>query len=175
MDASPYGASTFSQGGVTNGPLFQFQTPLVKDIPTYLPESRGVQVLLWRHYTPKYRGVNVYVLSDGTVVQDTPTTENANTNIPLPWILNNDPKVQGWYPPIYDEHGHVTYGPFVSWLTGAEDNTYSYVTNWDGSITTTVLDPHIVYIYEGGHAHTINQYEANILSGAGYSGNITPL
>ena len=101
--------------------------------------------MLWRHYALKYRGVNVYVLSDDTFVQDTATSENSNTNIPLPWILN-DPS-----------------GP------------YSYTTNFDGTIETASLNPYVQYIYEGGHVHTINQYEATLLSKAGYSDCITPL
>jgi len=145
MDASPYGASTFSGGGETSGPLFQFQTPYVKDIPTYLPESRGIQVALMRHYASRYRGVNVFVLSDGSVVQDTPTAENSNTNIPLPWIINDSL------------------------------NVFSYVTNWDGTIDTEALNPHVSYIYEGGHIHTINQTENDFLVSKGYSAWITAL
>jgi hypothetical protein len=144
MDASPYGASTFS-GGQAIGPLFQFQTPIVYDIATYLPDSRGIQVLLWRHYKRRARGVNVFVLSDGTVTQDTPTPENSNANVPLPWIIND---------PL---------------------NEYSYVTNWDGTIERTYLDPHISFVYEGGHVHTINQFESDFLSSKGYGANITPL
>ena len=146
MDVSTYAASSYSGGGQVDGPLFQFQTPIVKDIPNYLPETtRAIQVMLWRHFELKRRGVNVFILSDGSVVQDTATPENPNTNIPLPWITN-DPS-----------------GP------------YSYTTNFDGTIETASLPVWITYIYEGGHVNIINQTEANFLSAAGYSGNIVAI
>ena len=150
MDASPYGASTFSQGGVTEGPLFYFTTPLVRDIPNYLPTSKGDEIRLWRHYRLKERGVNVFVLSDGSVAQDTATTENANSGYPLPWNLTGD---------------------YIVDLK----NDIAYVTNWDGTVTHTYLDPKIQYVYEGGHTHTINQSEASFLTAAGYGAYITPL
>ena len=145
MFTSPYAASTYADGTMGSGPLYQFQPPQVKDIPWYLPTSHGPAVSLYRHYRLKSRGVNVFILSDGSVVQDTATTENSNTAIPLPWILND---------PL---------------------NEYSYVTNWDGSVTHTYLDPFIEYVYEGGHVHTINQIEAEFLSAAGYSDCIVAL
>lgn len=146
MDVSAYAANSYSGGGQTSGPLFEFETPFVYDIPNYLPETtRAIQVMLWAHYKPKVRGVNVFVLSDGSVVQDTATANNSDTNIPLPWILN-DPS-----------------GP------------YSYTTNWDGTIETASLPVYVEYIYEGGHKHIINQDEADFLSNAGYSAFITAI
>ena len=124
--------------------LYTFVTPTVNDVPNILPDTMStVAVMLWRHYRLKSRGVNVYMLSDGSVVQDTATAENDNTSIPLPWITN-DPG-----------------GPF------------SYVTNWDGTIATASLPVWVTNIYEGGHVHTIDGVEADILSAAGYSGLIT--
>lgn len=49
-----------------------FTPPIVYDVPTTLPDDRGVA---WRHrryYGPNARGVNVYVYADGTVSQDNP-------------------------------------------------------------------------------------------------------
>ena len=37
-----------------------------------------------KFFARDWRGVNVYQLSDGTFVQDTPTAENTNTNVPWP-------------------------------------------------------------------------------------------
>ena len=39
---------------------------------------------LFKFYAPYHRGVNVFELADGTFVQDTPTAENANANVPYP-------------------------------------------------------------------------------------------
>jgi len=145
MIDAPYSASTYSADPVSTGPLFHFQTPTVDDIPNYLPDDHGPAVWLLRHYRPKTRGVNVFVLSDGTVAQDTATAENSNTSYPLPWILN-DPS-----------------GPFA------------YTTNWDLTIETATLPVYIDYVYYGSHLYTINQTEANFLSAAGYSDRITPI
>ena len=145
MDTSAYAAGTYAEGGSTSGLLFKFTPPTVDDIPNYGPDTHPLKIRLYRHYKPKTRGVNVYVLSDGTAVQDTPTSENQNTSYPLPWILN-DPS-----------------GPFA------------YITNWDGSVTTDSLPVWIVYVYYGGHTEIINQTEADFLSSQGYSDCITPL
>jgi len=146
MDVSAYAANSYSGGGQTDGPLFSFQTPIVKDIPNYLPDTKSkIAIMLWRHYELKTRGVNVFILSDASVVQDTATSENSDTNIPLPWITNNPS------------------GP------------YSYTTNWDGTIETASLPVWVTYVYEGGHIHTINQAEANFLSNAGYSDRIVAI
>jgi hypothetical protein len=145
-----------------------FTPPLVKDIAPYLPDSSGLQVRLFRHYATRYRGVNVYLLSDGTFVQDTATPENTNSGYPLPWILNNDPTKIGWNPPSY-VNGQIVYGPEVSWPTGALPNTYSTVYNIDGTVTTTALSPYIAKIYEGSHTHAITQDEAVALMAAGYT------
>jgi hypothetical protein len=143
MYAGDYASGTYSAGKITTPTMYVFTTPLVRDIPNYLPDSKGLAVRLLRHYRLKDRGVNVYVLSDGTVVQDTATANNPNSGYPLPWILN-DPQ-----------------------------NEISYVTNFDGSISRTFVDPHISYVYYGGHTHIINQDERDFLVAAGYSDYIT--
>ena len=137
---------TISAGDYGNGfetvnaviPKPYFTPPTVKDIAPYLPDSSGLQVRLFRHYATRYRGVNVFLLSDGTFVQDTATVENGNTGYPLPWIIN-DPA-----------------------------NEYLTVFNIDGSVTNTLLNPHIAKVYEGGHRHSLTQDEAVALAAAGY-------
>ena len=144
---SPYSAGTY---GANPDPLvakYLFRPPQVNDIPWYKPDDRGPAVWLFRHYRPKTRGVNVFILSDNTIAQDTATPENPNSNYPLPWILN-DPS-----------------GP------------YSYTTNWDGQQETASLPVWIQYIYEGGHDHIINEQEAQFLqlTVPGYTTCITAL
>lgn len=144
LDA-PYSASTYSADPASTGPLFKFTPPTVNDIPWYKPTDHGPAVWLYRHFRPKTRGVNVFILSDGTVVQDTATPNNTNSGYPMPWILN-DPG-----------------GP------------YSSVTNWDLTVTDTTLPVWIEYVYYGSHTYTINQFEATFLETAGYADYITPL
>ena len=136
ISASDYGNGFEAVNAVIPKPYFT--PPTVKDIAPYLPDSSGLQVRLFRHYATRYRGVNVFLLSDGTFVQDTATVENGNTGYPLPWIIN-DPA-----------------------------NEYLTVFNIDGSVTNTLLNPHIAKVYEGGHRHPLTQDEAVALAAAGY-------
>jgi len=137
--AEPVGGVPETGPVVLVNPAYYFSPPTVRDIPNYLPESTGPAVWLLRHYRLKERGVNVFLLSDGTYTQDTNTPENPNSGYPLPWITN-DPS-----------------GPF------------SYVTNWDGTTTSTTLPVWIVKVYEGGHRHEITAEEAASLEAAGYT------
>ena len=41
MFTSPYADSTYADGKMGSGPLYQFQPPLVQDIPWHLPTSHG--------------------------------------------------------------------------------------------------------------------------------------
>ena len=137
MYGAPYAVGAYSEALPTATQAYFFP-PIVSDIPNYLPNSRADQKGLWRHYRLKNRGVNVFLLSDGTYVQDTATVENPNSGMPLPWIIN-DPS-----------------GP------------YSYTTNFDGTIETASLNPYIVKVYEGGHLHPVSTDEAAALTAAGY-------
>jgi len=117
-------------------PMMTFVTPQVKVVPPYLPETTGLAYRLFRHYEIRYRNVNVFSLSDGTFVQDYPTPENANANVPYPWNPN-DPTA-----------------------------LIAYTHNWDGTITETHLDPHIVRVFWGGETSLITQATANKLRNA---------
>ena len=68
-----------------------FTPPLVKDRPPFLPDSTELEKSLWLHFENRERGVNVWILSDGNVIQDTATAENSNTDMtPIyPWDVNN--------------------------------------------------------------------------------------
>jgi len=68
-----------------------FQPPLIKDRPPFLPDSTAAQKELWQHFEPRIRGVNVWIMSDGSVVQDTASPENSNTDLSgvYPWDVNN--------------------------------------------------------------------------------------
>ena len=63
---------------------YYFRTPTVNANPRYLESSSPMQRRLFRFFKPLPRGVNVFILQDGTVVQDTPTIENQNSNVPYP-------------------------------------------------------------------------------------------
>jgi hypothetical protein len=65
----------------------KFTPPLVKDRPPFLPETPEIAKELWQHFENRIRGVNVWIMSDGSVVQDTATPENSNTDMSgvYPW------------------------------------------------------------------------------------------
>ena len=54
-----------------------FQPPVVYDVPTTLPDSRGPGARARRFYGPNARGVNVYVYADGTVTTEQPIHTSA--------------------------------------------------------------------------------------------------
>jgi len=134
-----------------------FVTPLRKDRPPFLPDSTELQKSLWAHFENRERGVNIWVMSDGSVVQDTATPENSNTNMTgvYPWDVNNPlaPYVRSIYidpganPQVPSEHD-VSHNPYP------------------------------VAFFSGGSSHTITAAQVTLLTnytafGIGYSGNIT--
>lgn len=98
-----------------------FTPPLYKYVPPYLPDSSELEKSLWRHFENRERGVNVWILSDGSVVQSDPTPENSNTDMSAvyPWDVNNAaaPYVRsifidaGARPQIPSEHD-VSHNPY---------------------------------------------------------------
>ncbi len=67
-----------------------FTCPTINDRPPYDGDATEIQKALFKFQktlNPRY--VSVFYLSDGTFVQDTPTAENSNTNVPYPWDPSN--------------------------------------------------------------------------------------
>lgn len=118
----------------------RFITPTALLLPQVLPDSSGLQKRLYLHYQLQAQGVTVFKLSDGTYVQDYPTAENSNTNIPYP-IINDG----GAYETVYDIFEQRT----------------DYFQN-----------PHVVFIYNGGHVHIVSSAEASALIAAGYGADV---
>ena len=92
----PLGSTYLGGGYLGYGPsalqtYYFFTPPLVQDRPTFLPDSSTLQKELWRHFERRYRGVNVWLLSDGSIVQDTSTPENSNVDMSAvyPWNIND--------------------------------------------------------------------------------------
>ena len=93
-----------------------------------------------KFFARDWRGVNVYQLSDGTFVQDTPTAENTNTNVPWPHLPPGQPISEVWT---------VHAGQSI--------------------VTRTYQDPYIIREFLGGHIHYVDDATANALFDAGYS------
>lgn len=62
-----------------------FTPPVAYDNPPILPDERGLGQRLFRYFPNRKRYIIVFALSNNTFVQDTPSAENSNTNIPYPY------------------------------------------------------------------------------------------
>jgi hypothetical protein len=108
------------------------------------------------HYAPRGRGCNIWILSDGNVIQDTATAENSNTNMSdiYPWDVNNP--AAPYVTSIYIDPGA------------------------NPQVPTAHTVAHSVYpvaYFSGGSSHTITAAQVTLLTnyvafGTGYAGNI---
>lgn len=129
--AVTYDSDLFYDG--TGDTATHFTPPFVQDRPPFLPDSSEAQKELWLHFENRIRGVNVWIMSDGSVVQDTATAENSNTDMSgvYPWNPSDPsgPYVRsifidaGARPQVATEHD-VSHDPYpVAFFAGA--STYS--------------------------------------------------
>ena len=131
-----------------------FTPPVAYDNPPFpLAPGEDKTYMLDKYRLPMARGVNVYLLSDGTYVQDVGTPENSNAAVP-PQPLMPD---QGGTPNLVARSINATGTPT--------------------EVDTTVT-PYIVKVYWGGHKNPITAAEqaalaAYVAHGIGYGGNIT--
>ena len=117
--------------------------PLV--IPRYLEHSTPIQKRYYRYTRPQDVGVNVFILSDGTVVADYPVTLSdaslASTNIPYPQDLAGSPLIG---PPEGAEGGPYGTPP-----------PYSIVQNYESATVPLhqefTLNPYVKYLFLGSH------------------------
>lgn len=104
---------------------------------------------LARYREPLSAGVCVFKLSDGSYVQDYPTAENSNTNVPP-------------YPLMPDQ-------------TTTDIISTSY---FEGVRTATTVPVTVVTVYYGGHKYPVSATEATALTnytahGTGYASCLT--
>lgn len=65
--------------------------PTVQVVPPFLPDTQGQAFNLFRHYRVMDRGVNVYIMSDNSVLTDYPVLLStgpdvySTVGVPLPW------------------------------------------------------------------------------------------
>ena len=144
-----YDSVIFYDGAVDTGT--QFTPPMVKDRPPYLDNSTQIEKELWRHFENRIRGVNVWIMSDDSVVQDTASPENSNTDMSgvYPWDVNN------------------AQAPYVT----------SYFIDAGSNVATAHTTSHAVYpvaFFSGGSTHPVTEAQATLLNdytafGTGYS------
>lgn len=130
----------------------KFTPPQAATLPAFLPETKGPEFGLAKYRNVLNQGVTVYALNTGAFVQDIPTPENTNTNIP-PYPLSSDGTN---VPNIID----------VTYTSASPGNPVARI--------VTTVSPYVVTVYEGGRTFTVSQAVATALAaftthGLGYS------
>ena len=115
-----------------------------KVTPRFLPDSSPLQRALFKYMLPLDQAVNVYVLSDGTVVTDLSVVLSdgsySSTSLPLPMNPTAGTTIG---PPEGAEGG--PYGPPVPY------NTVTDATSGVPVTTFTTLSPYLKYWFAGAH------------------------
>ena len=132
---------------------YYFSPPLIKDRPPFLPDSSELEKSLWAHFENRIRGVNVWIISDGSVVQDTATPENSNTNMT----------------PVYPWNPDAPSAPYVTTVMVPALPAAQVAT-----VTTVSHTTYPVAFFPGGSTTQITQAQYNLLLdytefGTGYS------
>ena len=130
----------------------KFTPPLVATLPAFLPGTKGPEYGLAKYRNVLTQGVTVYALSDGTFVQDIPSPENTNTNVP-PYPLSTDGTT---VPNIID----------VTYTAASPGNPVQRI--------VTTIGPYVTAVYYGGRTYTVTQTVATALAaftahGTGYA------
>lgn len=132
-----------------------FIPPTAPTIPPFLPDTKGAEWGLAKYRNALSAGVAVYKLYNTvtkavTYVQDYPTAENQNTNIP-PYPLMPDQTNPNIVSVVY---------------TGATPGN-------PPTRQETDINPYVIFIYYGGHRYTVSSAEAARLTAAGYADCLT--
>lgn len=131
----------------------KFTPPLAPTLSAFLPETKNIEFGLAKYRNVLNQGVTVYALSDGSYVQDIPTAENTNTNVP-PYPLSSD-NATGT-PNIID----------VTYTAASPGNPVQRI--------VTTVSIYVAQVYEGGRTFTVTQAIATALAaftahGTGYA------
>ena len=107
---------------------YYFQPPTVDANPRFTDGSTALQRGLFKFYKPLPRGINVFLLADGSFVQDTPTAENENSSVPYPIFNAQNLVSRSWNPftltevdtPVRNPVVKVYYGGHVTQISVQE-------------------------------------------------------
>lgn len=153
-----------------------FLTPMVRDRPPYNPDSTPSQVGLMRHFENRLRGVIVWLLDDGTYVVDTACNYEAAQTQPAAFISNDPvgPDMTADFPALSNTNAPYPWNPFPGSTNSEVPGAYTYITNWDSTTQTFVLEPHVAVEppnfswWQPGAENVVTQAEAVILAQAGF-------
>lgn len=134
-----------------------FTPPVVKLVPTFLEDSTQDQHDLWQHYENRERGVNVWILSDNSVVQSDASPENSNTDMTA---------VYPWNP--FDPAAPYVTSYYIDPLPATQVPTAH----------TTSHDVYPVAFFQGGASTPVTPAQVTLLTdytafGTGYGGCIS--
>jgi len=132
-----------------------FSPPLINSVPRYSADSTNQQKGLFKFYSPFASYVQVFVLSDGSCVQNFSTPENTKTAIPYPW--NPD-----------DPNGPFMWGTAIDY-TKVPPQPYYFSSSHDIYIVKMYDRPQTI---TGNEANLLYQASAGYAGGAGFSASI---
>ena len=160
-----------------------FTVPQVQVVPPFLPETTGQAFRLFRHYAVTYRGTNVYVMSDGTVLTDYPVELStgpppvySTVGTPLPWnpqqsqLDHANAATGGEQPPVK--------GSGYTPSSGAQPGSFPFIHVDDPLATPEVFEqstsPYCVSWFRGACGpYTISGAMYTILLAAGFGSFLT--
>lgn len=153
-----------------------FEPPVVRDRAPYLPDSTQAEYNLWRHFENRLRGVNVWQRSDGSFCVDTAANYESAQTHPAAYISDDPigPDLTANMQGLMDTNINYPWNPippqppFYDSTISEKPGAYVFITNWDQTTDTLVLNPYMVTFWEGGSVNPITQSEALILTAAGY-------
>jgi hypothetical protein len=122
-------------------------------VPPYLPETQGQAFALFRHYELRQRGIDIFVMSDGSVVTDRPVQLSVGppatfsvTGSPYPWnptqspIDTTNPATGGEQPPVKGSFPYVHVDNPLASPEVLEVSTSPYCVSWfRGGVTSYTI------------------------------------
>ena len=155
--------------------LAVFEPPQVRDRPPYLPDSSRREIMLWRHFENRLRGVNVWQRNNNTYCVDTVCNyEDAQTH-PAAYIQDDPigPDLTTTEPGLVDSNVSYPWNPFPGSTNSMAPGSYAYNVNWDQTTQDFILEPNLIRMWQGGGYNVITQETALNLTAAGFGDCIT--
>jgi len=116
--------------------------PIVNTVPPFLLDTSGQAFNLYRHFHVNARGVNIFIMSDGSVVTDYPVLLSSGPDVysvvgsPYPWnptqspIDPTNPATGGEQPPVKGSFPFVHVDNPLASPEVLEVSTSPYAVSW---------------------------------------------
>lgn len=162
--------------------------PTVNVVPPYLPDTTGQALRLFMRYHVNARGVNIFIMSDGTVRTDYPVLLSTGPNVystvgsPYPWnptqsqIDETNTATGGEQPPVKGVGATPSSGPQAGSFPFVHvDNPLAPLqTPPQPEVLEVSTNPYCVSWFRGGTGpHVISDAMYAILHAAGFASFLT--